>query len=330
MPASTLQRDRSMPDTHPDTHNEKWPALSGDALTQTRDTLHRWLQIVGKIRLALAPWVNHSWHATLYVTARGLTTSPIPYGRRTLQIDFDFIEEQLVLVTAEGEARRVGLESKPVKTFYDEVVAALAELNIDVAIHGAPNELTDATPFRQDDLHHDYDPEMARRYWQALLQVHRVFTDFRTGFMGKVSPVHLFWGGFDLAVTRFSGRRAPPHPGGIPHLPDEVTREAYSHEVSSAGFFPGGGGMDEPAFYSYAYPEPAGFASAQVEPAAAAYHEGLGEFVLPYAAVRTDPDPDAALLSFLQSTYDAAASLARWDRESLECERGRPKVPRAA
>jgi hypothetical protein len=305
-----------------------WPPLPLEAWDETRETLHRWVQIVGKIRLALTPWVNHSWHATLYVTARGLTTSLIPYGQRHVQLDFDFVEHQLVIATAEGARREVALAPKSVADFHGEVFATLAELNIEPHIHGAPNELDDAMPFRDDVIHRAYDAQDARRYWQVLLQVHRVFARFRTGYLGKVSPVHLFWGALDLAVTRFSGRRAPPHPGGIPHLPDEVAREAYSHEVSSAGFWPGGHGLAEPAFYSYAYPEPPGFASARVAPAGAWYHEGLGEFVLPYEAVRTADDPEATLLAFLQSTYEAAASLGRWDRDGLECPVGRPGVPR--
>jgi hypothetical protein len=310
------------------TNSTGWPELRFEAWSGTRDALHRWLQIVGKIRLALAPWVNHSWHATLYVTARGLTTSVIPYGRRMFQIDLDFIDHALVIATAEGEVRRVALAAKSVAAFYQEVSEALASLAIEPHIHGAPNELDDATPFRDDHAHRVYDGQDAQRFWQALLQAHRVLAQFRTGFLGKVSPVHLFWGALDLAVTRFSGRRAPPHPGGVPHLPDEVTREAYSHEVSSAGFWPGGGALAEPAFYSYAYPEPSGFAAARVQPAAAHYHEGLAEFVLPYEVVRTARNPEATLLAFLQSTYEAAASLGDWDRPALECPLGLPGVPR--
>jgi hypothetical protein len=309
-------------------HAQNWPPLPLEAWNETRETLHRWVQIVGKIRLALTPWVNHSWHATLYVTARGLTTALIPCGPRHLQLDFDFVDHELVIATGEGERRAVALAPKLVAEFHREVFATLDDLNIAPNIHGAPNELDDALPFRDDVVHRAYDAGYARRFWQVLLQVHGVLARFRTGYLGKASPVHLFWGALDLAVTRFSGRRAPPHPGGVPHLPDEVVREAYSHEVSSAGFWPGGGGLEEPAFYSYAYPEPPGFASARVAPEAAWYHEELGEFVLPYEAVRQADDPEATLLSFLESTYAAAASLARWDRDALECPLGRPGIPR--
>jgi hypothetical protein len=310
------------------TREGAWPDLPLAAWTNTRDTLHRWVQVVGKVRLALTPWVNHSWHATLYVTARGLTTGLIPYGRRAFQIDFDFVDHALVISTGEGERRQLALAAMPVAAFYETVMTALGELGIRVRIHGAPNEVEDVTPFHEDCEHRAYHPEYARRYAQTLLHVHRVFAHFRTGFVGKVSPVHLFWGALDLAVTRFSGRGAPPHPGGIPHLPDEVTREAYSHELSSAGFWPGGGGFDDAGFYAYAYPEPPGFSAARVAPKAAFYHQGLGEFVLPYAAVREAQEPDAVLLEFLQSTYDAAATLGGWDREALECPRGRPGIPR--
>jgi hypothetical protein len=305
-----------------------WPAVPYAAWHDTCITLHLWTQIVGKVRLALTPWVNHSWHATLYVTARGLTTSPIPYDGRAFQIDFDFIDHALLVRGSEGAERRLPLAARPVAEFHDELLAALAELGMPVHIHESPNEVPDPIPFREDREHAAYEPEYAQRFWRVLLQVDRVFKQFRTGYLGKASPVHLFWGSFDLAVTRFSGRRAPPHPGGIPHLPDTVTREAYSHEVSSAGFWPGGGGIAAAAFYSYAYPAPDGFADARVAPDAAYYDKSLGEFLLPYDAVRLSSDPNAMLLAFLDSTYRAAADLGGWDRKALECAPGEPRRPR--
>src|SRR5262245_1635845 len=297
---------------------EMWPALPYEAWKDTYATLHLWTQIVGKIRLAQTPWINHSWHVALYVTPRGLTTSPIPYGEREFQIDFDFIDHALLIQTSDGETRRLALEPRSDAEFYDALMAALAEAGIHVRIHGRPNEVADPIPFREDHAHAAYDAEYAERFWRVLLQADRVFKQFRTRFGGKVSPVHFFWGSFDHAVTRFSGRKAPPHPGGIPNLPDSVTREAYSHEVSSAGFWPGGGAIDYPAFYSYAYPTPADFAAMPVRPQAAFFHDQLGEFILPYDAVRTVAAPDALLLDFLQTTYEAAANAAKWDRAALE------------
>jgi hypothetical protein len=305
-----------------------WPALPYEAWKNSCTTLHLWTQIVGKVRLAKVPWVNHSWHATLYVTARGLTTSPIPDEGRAFQIDFDFIDQVLLVQASDGALRRMPLAPKLVADFHDELMAALRELGIEVQIHGSPNEVADPIPFREDRTHRAYDPEYARRFWRVLLQADRVFKAFRTRFLGKASPVHLFWGSFDHAVTRFSGRAAPPHPGGIPHLPDAITREAYSHEVSSAGFWPGGGATDYPAFYSYAYPVPEGFAATPIRPEAAFFHEQMGEFILPYDAVRGAASPDAMLLDFLQTTYEAAANAARWDRATLEAPPGRPGVPR--
>jgi hypothetical protein len=307
---------------------DDWPALPYEAWKDTYATLHLWTQIVGKIRLAQTPWANHSWHVTLYVTPRGLTTSSIPYGGRAFRIDFDFIDHALLISTSEGGARPLPLAAMPVAEFHDQLMAALAELDIRVRIHGSPNEVQDPIPFGEDRAHAAYDPDYAQRFWRVLLQTDRVLKQFRTGFLGKVSPVHFFWGSFDLAVTRFSGRRAPLHPGGIPNLPDAVTREAYSHEVSSAGFWPGGGAIDYPAFYSYAYPAPEGFAKAPVRPDAAFFHEGLGEFILPYDAVRDAAAPDETLLAFVQTTYDAAADGAAWDRAALDCPQGRPRVPR--
>src|SRR3982074_2760679 len=305
-----------------------WPELPTAAWRATYETLHLWTQIVGKIRLARAPWLNHSWHVVLYVTARGLTTSPIPDGTRTFQIDFDFIDHELRISTSDGTRRQFAPAGKSVAGFYAATMAALAELGIHVTIDEMPNELPDPIRFSQDNLHASYDPDAVRRFFQILFNADAVFKQFRTGFLGKASPVHFFWGRFDLAVTRFSGRRAPRHPGGVPHLPDEVAWEAYSHEVSSAGFWPGSGAIDYPAFYCYAYPEPAGFRTTKGRPGAAFFSEALGEFILPYDAVRTAANPDQALLEFLQSTYEAAANAAKWDRDALECTPGQPGVVR--
>jgi hypothetical protein len=310
------------------TSNAAWPELPTAAWRETYDTLHLWTQIVGKIRYERAPWLNHSWNVALYVTTRGLTTSPIPDGTRTFQIDFDFIDHALRISTSDGEARQFALAGQSVASFYAAVMAALAELGIHIAIDQMPNELPDPVRFSEDRKHASYDPEAVRRFFQILVNVDRVFKQFRTGFLGKASPVHFFWGSFDLAVTRFSGRRAPRHPGGVPNLPDAVACEAYSHEESSAGFWPGSGAIDYPAFYSYAYPEPEGYRAMKVRPDAAFFSEALGEFILPYDAVRTAAVPDQALLEFLQSTYDAAANTAKWDRDALECTPGQPGVVR--
>jgi hypothetical protein len=305
-----------------------WPELPTAAWRDTYATVHLWTQIVGKIRLTKSPWLNHSWHVTLYVTPRGLSTSPIPDGTRTFQIDFDFIDHALHIATSDGAHRQFALGGHSVAGFYADTLAALAELGIAVAIDEMPNELPDPVRFSLDTAHASYDPDAVRRLLQILVNCDRVFKQFRTGFLGKASPVHFFWGSFDLAVTRFSGRLAPRHPGGVPNLPDSVACEAYSHEVSSAGFWPGSGAIDYPAFYSYAYPAPAGFSTAKIKPVAAFFSEALGEFVLPYDAVRTATDPDQALLDFLQSTYEAAAVAAKWDRDALECDQGRPRVVR--
>jgi hypothetical protein len=305
-----------------------WPELPVATWRDTYSTLHLWTQIVGKIRLSRAPWLNHSWHVTLYVTARGLTTSPIPDGARTFQIDFDFIDHALRISTSDGATRQFALPGQSVASFYASVMAALAELGIHLAIDEMPNELPEPVRFSQDNEHASYDRDAVRRFFQILVNADRVFKQFRTGFLGKASPVHFFWGSFDLAATRFSGRRAPRHPGGVPHLSDEVVCEAYSHEESSAGFWPGSGAIDYPAFYSYAYPEPAGFRATPVRPNAAFFSEALGEFILPYDAVRTAADPDRALLDFLESTYEAAAIAAKWDRDALECRPGKPGVVR--
>ncbi len=301
-----------MPDTHP------WPELPLDAWQDTYDTLHRWTQIVGKIRLAQSPWLNHSWHVPLYVTARGLTTAAMPFGSHALELQFDFLDHMLRIDASDGAQAVLPLQAEAVADFYARVMATLDDLGFGVQIHGAPNEVQDPIPFAEDRTHAAYDPDYAQRFWRVLVHTQRVMQRFRAPFIGKNSPVHFFWGSFDLAVTRFSGRPAPEHPGGIPNLPDWVAKEAYSHEVSSAGFWPGGGPHPFPLFYSYAYPGPDGFADAAVQPDAAFYSEALGEFVLPYDAVREAPDPDAALYAFLQSTYVAAADLGGWDRGALE------------
>ena len=305
-----------------------WPELPLKSWPDTHATLQLWTQIVGKIRLTLSPWLNHSWHVTLYVTARGLSTSPIPYGTRTFEIEFDFIAQTLRISVSDGATRQFALAGHSVASFYARIMADLAELGIHAAIDEMPNELPDPVRFPLDNAHASYDAEAARRFFTILVNADRVFKQFRTGFLGKASPVHFFWGSFDLAVTRFSGRRAPRHPGGVPSLPDAVACEAYSHEVSSAGFWPGSGAIDYPAFYSYAYPQPDGFRSARVKPEAAFFGEAVGEFILPYDAVRASDDPDGALLAFLQTTYEAAANAAKWDREALECDFGQPGVVR--
>lgn len=306
----------------------RWPELPFIGWATTAATLHLWTQVIGKIRLARTPWLNHSWHVTLYVSARGLTTGPIPDGDRSFQIDFDFIDHVLLIRSSDGQERRLVLTSADsrgmtVARFYGETLAALRDLGIDVTINTMPCELPECIAFEKDVMHRTYDAEAVARFFRVLVSVNDVLSRFRTGFIGKTSPVHFFWGSFDLAVTRFSGRTAPRHPGGIPHLPDAVAREAYSHEVSSAGFWPGSPGpVNFPAFYSYAYPAPPGFAEAKVRPDKAFYSKILGEFILPYDAVRLADDPDATLMEFLQSTYDAAADLGKWDRKALECAVG--------
>lgn len=297
---------------------EAWPALPLNAWQDTYATLHMWMQVVGKIRMALTPYVNHTWHVPLYVTCRGLTTSPIPHSTEMFELEFDFLAHQLQLRTSSGATRSLPLAPRSVAEFYQQVVQMLAEVGIRPEIWPMPVEIVDPIPFEQDQVHAAYDPEYAQRCWRVLLQSHRVLSEFRGRFLGKASPVHFFWGSFDLAVTRFSGRPAPPHPGGVPNLADHVTREAYSHEVSSCGFWPGGGPLPEPVFYAYAYPAPPGFAEYPVQPTAAYYHPDLYEFVLPYEAVRTAESPDELLLTFLQSTYEAAANLGAWDRRALE------------
>ena len=305
---------------------DAWPTLPYREWKDTYETLRLWLQVVGKIRLVQSPWVNHQWHVTLYVTARGLTTSPMPHGTRSFQIDFDFIDHRLFIHASDGASRSLALEPQPVSAFYRKIFSLLDELGLAVTINLKPNELPECIPFDQDELHRAYDAEYAQRFWRALVQTDRVFKAFRSRFAGKCSPVHLFWGSCDLAVTRFSGRRAPAHPGGAPNMPDWLIREAYSHECSSCGFWPGGDSAPYPFYFSYAYPAPAGFAEAKIRPAEASYHSGLGEFVLPYDAVRESSAPDAVLLEFLQTTYEAAANLGGWDRAALEMQRPQGKA----
>ena len=298
-----------------------WPAIPYADWQPTATALHLYLQIVGKYRLARSPWINHSWHATFYVSPRGLTTLMIPDGDGGIEISFDFADNVLRGTCGNGRALTFGLQPMTVAEFHRKFMAMIAELGGNAAFHDSPNELPDPVPFVEDHMARPWDADAVARFHRALVSVNHVLQEFRTGFRGKVSPVHLFWGSFDLAVTRFSGRRAPLHPGGIPNLPDEVTREAYSHEVSSAGFWAGGGPIDEAAFYAYAYPAPDGFADAAISPEAAYFDEEFGEFILPYSAVRESANPEATLLEFLDSTYHAAAELGNWDRE-LECTGG--------
>jgi hypothetical protein len=295
-----------------------WPPLPYSAWKSTCETLHLWTQIVGKIRLTLTPWLNHSWHVPLYVTARGLSTSPIPYENSSFEMRFDFIDHTLDIDVSTGQCKRIPLVPQSVCDFYAAVMKSLADLGIQVHIAERPCEIPNAISFGEDRLHASYDSDAVRRFWQALVQIDRIFKKFRTGFIGKASPVHFFWGSFDLAVTRFSGRRAPPFTSKVPGLSTAVMAEAYSHEVSSAGFWPGGGGIEYAAFYSYAYPSPERFKDAAVSPKGAAFDEKLGEFLLPYHEVRVAADPEASLLLFLQSTYEAAAEAAHWDRAALE------------
>ena len=306
-----------------DTTQAQWPALPYAEWADTCATLHRWTQVVGKIRLAHTPWLNHGWHVPLYVSARGLTTSPIPYDARSFEMVFDFSRHVLDIAVSDGTTSQLALRPQSVAAFYDELTTTLAGLGLPVAVNEHPCEIPGAIPFGSDHEHAAYDAVYAQRFWQILLRVDRVFKHFRTGFVGKASPVHFFWGSFDLAVTRFSGRRAPPFRGSVPGVALAVMQEAYSHEVSSAGFWPGSADVDA-SFYSYAYPAPPGFAESPVRPDAAHFSEQLGEFLLPYDAVRTDADPEARVLEFLQSTYDAAARTAQWDRAALECPFGKP------
>ncbi|MHA7871580.1 MAG: DUF5996 family protein [Hyphococcus sp.] len=305
-----------------------WPDIPYARWKPTGASLHMWTQIVGKFRLAHTPWINHSWQATFYLNARGLTTSLIPNEAISYEVIFDLFAHKLWVLTTDGREACFPLEAMSVAQFHERFRESLAQLGAPTAFHHFPNEVPDPVPFSKQTDPGAYLPEAATDFWRALVSIDSVFKHFRTGFLGKVSPVHLFWGSFDLAVTRFSGRPAPLHPGGFPALPDEITREAYSHEVSSAGFWPGGGPIDEPAFYSYAYPMPDGIKDASVKPKGAYFDDNFGEFILPYEVVRTSSDPNATLMQFLQSTYDAAADKGGWDRQSLDCALGEPRAPR--
>lgn len=299
----------------------KWPALPYEDWRDTAATLHLWLQIVGKIRLKCAPWVNHSWHVTLRNTARGLGTRMIWHENGAFQIDFDFIDHRLIVRAVDGRTATLPLQPQTTAMFYRNLMDVLEQLGLSIDINTMPNELPDPIPFGADDVHRSYDPVYVNRYWRILVETERVFEKFRARFIGKSSPVHYFWGSADLAVTRFSGREAPPHPGGIPNLPDAITREAYSHEVSSAGFWAGGDSYPRAIFYSYAYPEPNGFSVGDVG-SVARYDDTLREFVLPYDGMRTAESPDTTLLDFLQSTYEAAANAGGWARSALERDLG--------
>ena len=305
-----------------------WPDIPYAPWAETCQALHLYSQMVGKYRLARTPWVNHSWHATLYVCATGLTTGVVVDAGTGIDLELNLVEHRLVGRNSHGDRREFALEPGTVASFSHRLKHVIEQIGGTPDFHGSPNELEDAVAFARDDRERPYDRDAVTRFHRALVLVESAFKKFRTGYIGKVSPVHLFWGSFDLAVTRFSGRRAPKHPGGIPNLPDAVTREAYSHEVSSAGFWPGGGGTDEPAFYSYAYPSPPGFSDAPVAPEEAFFDTTLGEYVLPYDAVRRARDPEATLLAFLQTTYEAAAVNGRWDRDRMECPYGIVGKPR--
>jgi len=296
-----------------------WPTLPTDEWIDTIEALHLWSQVVGKIRLGYAPWLNHSWGVTLYVSTKGLRTSMIPFGSQGVELEFDFTAHQLDIHTTTGQQRSIPLQPQSVADFHQAVLDAMTSVGMPVTIDPMPSEIPDAIPFDRDTAQRNYDPDHAHTLWQALVQSDRALTRFRAGFKGKASPVHFFWGSFDLATTRFSGRTAPPHPGGIPNFPHDVAREAYSHEVTSVGFWPGNRDAPEPIFYAYAYPNPEGFPSAQVQPADAFWLDELGEFVLPYAAATAAEDPDHVLASFFDSTHAAAAELAQWDRTALEC-----------
>ncbi|MBF2014500.1 MAG: hypothetical protein IGS23_04655 [Rivularia sp. T60_A2020_040] len=298
------------------TNTDIFPSLPSKSWQETSTTLHLWTQIIGKIRMELTPLINHWWNVTLYVTSRGLTTSPIPYETRFFQIDFDFIAHELCISTSDGERRTFALKPFSVAEFYQKTMDALTSLDIKVKISTMPQEISNPIRFEEDTKHAAYDSKYVHKFWQVLAQSNRIFTDFRSRFIGKVSPTHFFWGSFDLALTRFSGRIAPKHPGAS-GVADFITHEAYSHEVSSCGFWSGGGGV-EPFFYSYTYPEPAGFKDYPIKPEGAYYHQDIQEFVLPLEALRISDSPEETLLSFLQSTYEAAAVLGKWDREALE------------
>lgn len=297
---------------------QPWPQLIFDQLKDTIATVHLWTQIIGKIRLTNMPWLNHSWHVTLYVSPRGLTTGSIPYDQGIFQIDLDFIAHRLIITANNGKEEKMNLYPRSVASFYNEIFLKLREMNIEVDIHATPNEVDPAIPFHEDEVHCSYDAQQMNLLWRALVNIEVVFTRFRSGFTGKCSPVHFFWGAFDLAVTRFSGRKAPLHPGGAPNIPNRVMQEAYSHEVSSCGFWSGSEQSPAPVFYAYCYPTPADFSAQPVEPEQAFYSQEMGEFILPYEAVQQADDPAATLLRFLRSTYTAAAITGNWDKD-LEC-----------
>ncbi|WP_126246751.1 DUF5996 family protein [Chitinophaga rhizosphaerae] len=298
----------------------KWPVLQYDSWKDTLATVHRWTQVVGKVRLRKMPWLNHSWHVTLFVSPTGLTTGSVPYGNGLFQIDFDFVHHRLRICTSEGRQEQLELRPMAVADFYHALFEKLKQLSVDVEIFTMPAELQSPIPFEEDYINRSYDAKKMEECWRAMVQVHTVFMRFRSGFTGKVSPVHFFWGAFDLAVTRFSGRDAPEHTGSAPNMPARVMQEAYSKEVSSCGFWPGNDSFPQAAFYSYAYPSPEGFASQPVQPAGAYFDNDLGEFILPYSVVQQSSDPEKTLLDFLQSTYEAAANTAHWDRHALECD----------
>ena len=295
-----------------------WPELAYAQWSDTLKTIHQWTQIVGKIRLKAMPWQNHSWHTTLYITSRGFSTGSVPYENGIFEIEFDFESHYLIIRSTFEIDRKIPLTGQSVASLYEELFANLRDKQINIDIYGRPNELEDNTPFQENTIHSTYDPQAAINFWQAAVSIHNVFLKFRSGYIGKCSPVHLFWGAFDIAVTRFSGRRAPLHPGGMPNMPLDVMQEAYSQEVSSAGFWPGGDTFPEPIFYSYCYPSPAAFAQQKILPPESFWSPELGEFILKYEDVRTTADPASTLLQFLESTYEAAANTANWDRGTLE------------
>ena len=297
---------------------QQWPVLSYEKSKDTYETLHLWTQIVGKIKLAILPWVNHSWHITLHVTSYGLTTQTMPYGDRNFQIDFDFIEHLLKISTSRGELRQFDLHGISVADFYKKIFELLDDLEINIKINPVPSEIVDPVPFEKDAIHKSYVDDQVTAFHSALLKIQNVFMEFRSGFKGKCSPVHFFWGGFDMALSFFSGRRAPKHPGGVPGMPDWVAAEAYCREVSSAGFWTGNDTLPEAAFYCYLYPEPDGYKTAKVQPEATYYNTTLGEFILPYQAIQQSENPGKELLEFLKSTYEAGADLAKWERKILE------------
>jgi len=307
-----------MKPTHVKSCHSPWPELNYESWKDTLKTLHMWTQIAGKIRLRSMPWQNHSWHTSLYVTPRGLSTSSIPYQNGLFELEFDFHQHQLVISTTYESPKQVGLYPRSVADFYRELLDSLDQLAIRVPIHAAPNEVPESIPFDQNEQDRSYDAQKVSDYWQVAVQTNNIFQQFRSGFIGKCSPVHFFWGAFDLAVTRFSGRPAPLHPGEAPNMPKEVMQEAYSHEVSSAGFWPGGDQFPQPAFYSYCYPTPPDFGQQKVEPSQAFFSEEMGEFFLLYDEVRKAANPETMLMKFLQTTYEAAASTGKWDRKNLE------------